>query len=296
MPMAATPQRPWRWALGGGGGAGADADLGTEGHGAVDRLLAGPGRPVPGIDLGDRRSALDALLWLGLRGDPLIGSSCVRPATVERPPWLVGLSSLPGSMLIVSSDGRGPRGRAPRGRRGAARVRPAWRRGAPPAPRARPSSASAVEPHLGRDLGGLPAPRPDGAADVQRGAHRWTFRYARPDERRRDDGRRGRRRAAPGTVTIRARTPAPPATAGGPGRALSCPPRGQRLAGPLHHRPRRPRPPPSPSRCARSAGAASSAGCARTCARRARRSAPRCRRPCSRATSTRRRGSAWRRR
>ena len=40
--------------------------------------------------------------------------------------------------------------------------------------------AVTVEPHLGRDLGGLPAPRPDGAADVQRGAHRWTFRYAAP--------------------------------------------------------------------------------------------------------------------
>ena len=72
MPMAATPQRPWRWALGGGGGAAADADLGTEGHGAVDRLLAGPARPVPDLELGDRRAALDALLWLGLRGDPLI--------------------------------------------------------------------------------------------------------------------------------------------------------------------------------------------------------------------------------
>ena len=35
-----------------------------------------------------------------------------------------------------------------------------------------------IEPHAGRDLGGLPAPAPGGGADVQRGAHRWTFRYA----------------------------------------------------------------------------------------------------------------------
>ena len=60
------PPRPWRWELGTGGDAAADADLGTEGHGAVDRLLAAPARPVDEPELGEDRNALDALLWLGL--------------------------------------------------------------------------------------------------------------------------------------------------------------------------------------------------------------------------------------
>src|SRR5829696_4897627 len=46
MPMRGGDERPWRWQLGGGGVATADADLGVEGRGAVDRLLATPGREV----------------------------------------------------------------------------------------------------------------------------------------------------------------------------------------------------------------------------------------------------------
>jgi protein-L-isoaspartate(D-aspartate) O-methyltransferase len=178
MPMASTPQRPWRWALGAGGGASADADLGTEGHGAVDRLLAGPARPVPGLDLGERREALDALLWLGLRGDPLI--VLLRPPPEgERPSWQIALASLPGSMLIFTLDEDDRQEATLHGGDAALRAceagLEAWRAAGRPGA---PDLAVTVEPHLGRDLGGLPAPRPDGAADVQRGAHRWVFRYA----------------------------------------------------------------------------------------------------------------------
>ena len=180
MPMQGTPQRPWRWALGAGGGASADADLGAEGHGAVDRLLAGPARSVPDLDLGGRRDALDALLWLGLRGDPLI--VLLRPpADGGRPPWLVALTSLPGSMLILALEDDGTHGAMLHGSDAALRAcrdgLAAW--SAAGHPRAG-DLAVTVEPHLGRDLGGLPAPRPDGAADVQRGAHRWVFRFATP--------------------------------------------------------------------------------------------------------------------
>ena len=81
MPMAAAPQRPWRWALGAGGGAAADADLGTEGHGAVDRLLAGPARPAPGIELGDRRERAGRAALARPPRRPADRSSCARPAT-----------------------------------------------------------------------------------------------------------------------------------------------------------------------------------------------------------------------
>jgi hypothetical protein len=179
MPLRGGPPRPWRWELGTGGDAAADADLGTEGHGAVDRLLAAPARPVEEPELGEDRNALDALLWLGLRGDPLITLVPARPAAGRRPPWRVALASLPGSMLLFEIDHGALRGTELHGGDAALRALTdgleAWR--AAGRPRAGDLQVT-IEPHAGRDLGGLPAPAPGGGADVQRGAHRWTFRYA----------------------------------------------------------------------------------------------------------------------
>ena len=100
---------------------------------------------------------------------------------------------------------------------------------------------------------------------------------------------RGRRAAAPrGTVTCAAppacryRRPSPWHATG----QISSSPTAR---GRPRRRPRRPRTSPP-------ASAGSSSGCARTSPRRGRRSAPRSRRRCWRATSTRRPGSAWRRR
>jgi protein-L-isoaspartate(D-aspartate) O-methyltransferase len=180
MPLRGGAERPWRWELGTGGTATADADLGTEGHGAVDRLLAGSAREVPDPGLGSGPEAMDALLWLGLRGDPLI--SLIRPHPGGgRPPWLVALASLPGSMLVIELD-RGAVGRLElHGGEAALRAvtsgLEAWRAAGFPGAA---ELEVTIEPHPGRDLGGLPAPRPDGSADVQRGAHRWTFRYTGP--------------------------------------------------------------------------------------------------------------------
>jgi protein-L-isoaspartate(D-aspartate) O-methyltransferase len=163
---------------GAGGSAAADTDLGTEGRGALDRVLADPGREVADPGFGPGAGALDVLLWLGLRGDPLITLVRPRPEGDDRPPWLVGLASLPGSMLVVELD------RARVGRvelhgteaalrsctEGLAAHRAA---GSPSAGKLHVTE----EPHGGRDVGGQPAPRRGGGADVQRGIHRWTFRY-----------------------------------------------------------------------------------------------------------------------
>jgi protein-L-isoaspartate(D-aspartate) O-methyltransferase len=185
MPMRGGPERPWRWELGTGGGAAADADLGTEGRGAVDRLLAVPARPLPDPDLGAGGPDLDALMWLGLRGDPLITIVRAWPAPGERPPWLVGLASLPGSLLIFELDRGGGALHGLELHGGDAALRAAttgldaWRAAGSPGAR---DMHVTVEPHPGRDLGGLPAPLPGGVAgaDVQRGVHRWTFRYPDP--------------------------------------------------------------------------------------------------------------------
>jgi protein-L-isoaspartate(D-aspartate) O-methyltransferase len=178
MPMRGSSERPWRWELGTGGVAAADAELGTEGRGAVDRLLAGPARPAPDPGLGDATRAMDALLWLGLRGDPLISLVRGRPEGGTRPPWLVALASLPSSLLILKLEQGAVHALELHGgdaaldacRDGLA----AWRAAGSPGAG---DLAVRIEPHAGRDLGGLPAPAPGGGADVQRGAHRWTFRY-----------------------------------------------------------------------------------------------------------------------
>ena len=84
MPLRGGDERPWRWQLGGGGPATADADLGVEGRGALDRLLAAPGRPVGDpLALREREQPLGAILWLGLQGDPLL--SLMRPGQTGPP-------------------------------------------------------------------------------------------------------------------------------------------------------------------------------------------------------------------
>jgi protein-L-isoaspartate(D-aspartate) O-methyltransferase len=179
MPLRGGDERPWRWQLGGGGVATADADLGVEGRGALDRLLAAPGRPVQDpLALAEGEHALGALLWLGLQGDPLL--SLVLPGQDSRPPWTVGLDVLPASLLVIEVGfGYGSIARA-RLHGGKAALRTclegmaAWRATGSPGPAALELT---VERH--RDRGGwsLPYAAPDGAATMVRGDHRWTMRY-----------------------------------------------------------------------------------------------------------------------
>ena len=73
--------------LGGGGVATADADLGVEGRGALDRLLATPGREVGDpLALQEAEHALDAILWLGLQGDPMLALVLPGEAAARRGP------------------------------------------------------------------------------------------------------------------------------------------------------------------------------------------------------------------
>ena len=134
MPLRGGPPRPWRWELGTGGDAAADADLGTEGHGAVDRLLAAPARPVEEPELGEDRNALDALLWLGLRGDPLITLVPARPPRAGGRP---GASRSPRSPAPCSSSRSiAAPSAAPSCTVATRRSAPSptgWRRGGPPA-------------------------------------------------------------------------------------------------------------------------------------------------------------------
>jgi hypothetical protein len=178
MPLRGGEERPWRWSLGAGGTATADADLGDEGRGALDRLLAMPGRHVPDpLGLLDGEHALDALLWLGLRGDPLL--SLARPSG-GGPVWTVALDVLPTSLLVIAlgpafgtvSDAvlHGGDGAL----RACAAAMEAWRAAGAPGPGALELT---VEPSDDRTGWSLPFPGPDGAATMTRGAHRWTLRY-----------------------------------------------------------------------------------------------------------------------
>ncbi len=179
MPMRGGDQRPWRWRLGGGGVATADADLGVEGRGAVDRLLAAPGRQVDDpLALREAEHALGAILWLGLQGDPLL--ALVLPGEGGRPPWTVGLNVLPASLLVLElAPGYGTVAGA-RLHGGEAALRTclagmaAWRAAGSPGP-------AALELTVDRDRDrtgwSLPYPTHDGAATMVRGAHRWTLRY-----------------------------------------------------------------------------------------------------------------------
>jgi protein-L-isoaspartate(D-aspartate) O-methyltransferase len=180
MPMRGGEERPWRWKLGGGGVATADADLGVEGRGALDRLLATPGREVEDpLALTDGEHALGALLWLGLQGDPLIALAL--PGHGNRPPWTIGLDVMPASLLVIElASGFATVASATlHGGDGALRAclagMAAWREAGSPGPGALELT---VERRGERDTWSLPYPTADGAATMVRGAHRWTLRYA----------------------------------------------------------------------------------------------------------------------
>jgi protein-L-isoaspartate O-methyltransferase len=179
MPLRGGDARPWRWPLGGGGFATADADLGVEGRGALDRLLATPGRVLDDpLELREEEHALDAFLWLGLQGDPLI--SLAYPGKEGRPPWTIALDVLPASLLVIELGARFNRvaGAMLHGGEGALRACragvEAWRAAGAPGPAALELT---LEPSADRTGWSLPFPTSDGAATMTRGAHRWTLRY-----------------------------------------------------------------------------------------------------------------------
>jgi protein-L-isoaspartate(D-aspartate) O-methyltransferase len=171
-------ERPWRWPLGAGGAAIADADLGVEGRGALDRVLATPGRDAGdplGLDEGE--GALDVLLWLGLDGNPLI--TLLRRGE-RRAGWTVALDVLPASLLVFSFATRFHQVEAAtlHGGDGALRACAesvtAWRAAGSPGPDA---LALSVEPATERTGWSLPARHGGGPATALRGAHRWTLDF-----------------------------------------------------------------------------------------------------------------------
>jgi methyltransferase of FxLD system len=181
MPLRGGAERPWRWVLGSGGVATADVDLGVEGRGALDRLLATPGRNVQDpLGLRPGEHALDALLWLGLQGDPLLTLALPRKDG-GRMPWTVGLDVLPASLLVVelgSSYGRVGSARlhgSDAALRACSAAMSAWRAAGSPGPEALELT---VEPDGTRGGWSLPISMPGGAATLVRGAHRWTLRFA----------------------------------------------------------------------------------------------------------------------
>ena len=178
-------ERPWRWPLGGGGVASADVDLGVEGRGALDRLLATPGRAVEDpfrLDAG--MHALDALLWLGLQGDPLLSIARPSGGRGERPAWIVALDVLPASLLVVHL---GPTfGRVARAElhgsdaalRAATAAMDAWHAAGAPGPAALELTVAASRDRTGSSL---PWRGADGEATLVRGTHRWSLRYLPAD-------------------------------------------------------------------------------------------------------------------
>jgi protein-L-isoaspartate(D-aspartate) O-methyltransferase len=183
MPLRGGEERPWRWRLGAGGNATADADLGDEGRGALDRLLAAPGRSVADpLALRSGEHPYDALLWLGLRGDPLV----LLTRGGDRPIPTIGLDVLPASLLELAL---GPTfgevsGAVLHGGEAALRActgaMEAWRAAGTPGP---DTLQLTVEPSTDRTGWSLPYPDGDGAATMTRGAHRWTLRYAAAEVR-----------------------------------------------------------------------------------------------------------------
>ena len=179
LPLRVEDARPDRWPLGAGGIASADADLGVEGRGALDRLLATPAVEVADpLALRDGEKALDALLWLGLQGDPLI--SLMQPREGGPPDWRIALDVLPTSLLVLTLEpgthkvARAERHGSDGALRACAAAIAAWRdAGGPGAARL----SLAIEPTTDRGGWSLPYPAHDGTATLTRGAHRWTLRY-----------------------------------------------------------------------------------------------------------------------
>ena len=175
---AGAAERPWRWPLGAGGVAIADADLGVEGRGSLDRHARHPGRDAGDpLGLAEDEPALDALLWLGLDGDPLI--TLLRPGE-RRAGWTVALDVLPGSLLVFAFASRFHDVEATTLHGGAGALRAceasvaAWRAAGSPGPA---ELTIAVEPATDRVSWSLPARHGGGAASALRGDHRWTLGY-----------------------------------------------------------------------------------------------------------------------
>ena len=179
MPLrGADEARPWRWKLGGGGGAMADADLGNEGRGNLDRLLAGPPRDL-GDPLAGRGHPMDALLWIALQGDPLL--SLALPHRGDGPaPWTLGLDVLPASLLVIEfSGGYSDIGGARLyGGEGALRTFSeglgGWESAGCPRPHA---LGLTIAPRRDRAVWSIPYPDGSGGSAMDRGAHRWAFRF-----------------------------------------------------------------------------------------------------------------------
>ncbi len=134
--------------------------------------------------LEDGMHALDALLWLGLQGDPLLSLAPPRPEGSARPAWSVALDVLPASLLVIEL---GPTfGKVARAHlhgseaalRACAAAMDAWHAAGAPGPAA---LELAITPSRDRTGSSLPFHGPDGAATLVRGAHRWSLRYRAPE-------------------------------------------------------------------------------------------------------------------